>query len=203
MGITIPEFHLKSKIDLVETRNRLKGGRRARDINAELTLTSLIDMFSVVILFLIQSFSATGEIFMVNKDVTLPQAYHARLLERAPIVTVMADKVTVEGLVVGDNTGITEKIEETDWDLPLLRSKLEEYRNFARSIAPDVPFKGEVIIQADVGLEFIYLKRVMFTLAQLGFNGINLAVRGEVTNKAPEEGSSDQVPPEAATTKPQ
>jgi len=179
MGVTIPDFHIHSEFDLKESRKRLKGHRKSKEIQAHLTLTSMIDIFSVVVLFLIQAFSATGEVFMVNQGITLPQAYNASALARSPIVTITSEKVTIEGLPVGDNTNIQDKIEESDWDLPLLRSKLESYKTFAKNLFPDVVFPGEVIIQADSGLSFVYLKRVMYSLTKLGFTNINLAVRGE------------------------
>ena len=185
MGVSIPAFHLRAGKDLPEMRKRLKGQGRNRAIHQELTLTSMIDIMSVVVIFLIQSFSATGEVMMVNKDINLPQANYGRTLNRAPIVTVTPEKVTLEGITVGDNTAIQEKIEETDWELPLLSQRLTSYKTFMESIYPGAVFPGEVIIQADNGLNFLYLKRVMFTLTKLGFNNINLAVRGEVQPVAP------------------
>jgi biopolymer transport protein ExbD len=182
MGVIIPGYHLRAHSDMPQTRRRLKGYNRRKEIITDITLTSLIDIFSVVILFLIQSFSASGEILIINPALSLPQAYHASPLMRAPIVTILPDKVTVEGLNVGDNSDLSEKVEETDWALPLLQQKLESYRDFVRSLSPDIPFSGEVIVQADAQLDFIYLKRVLFTLTRIGFTNINLAVRGDAAN---------------------
>jgi len=180
MGVTIPGYHLKSKYDLEELRYRLKGSGKYRQLHQELTLTSMIDMFAVIIIFLIQTFSATGELVLVNKDITLPEAIHGRLLDRAPIVTVMTDRVILEGLGMDDNTDLDEKIEESDWALPQLKAKLKEYKAFWESTHKDVKFPAEVIIQADKELEFLYLKRVLFALVQLEFSEINLVIRGDV-----------------------
>lgn len=179
MGVTKPGYHLKSQFDLPGLRKRLKGEGARKALDSDLTLTSLIDVFAVVILFLIQSFSATGEIFMVNSAITLPQAQFARSLDRSPIVTVQVDKVTLEGYEVGDNANLQAKIEDTDWDLPKLKQKLEEYKIAMRAIFPDAPFPGNIIIQADKNLDFLYLKRVLYSLASYGFPNAHLAVRGE------------------------
>jgi biopolymer transport protein ExbD len=179
MGVIIPGYHLKSPKDLPELRRRLKGSGSKRHLESELVLTSMIDMFSVVILFLIQSFSATGEIMAINPGISLPQAYYAKELERNPIVTVTADKVTVEGLKVGDNSAIFEKIEDSDWDLPNLKAKLDEYKQNLDQLIPGLATSGKVIIQADKGLEFVYLKRVIYALTKMGFPEMHLAVRGE------------------------
>ena len=71
MGIQIPGFHLRAGRDLPELRDRLQGKQNRKKLQEEITLTSLIDIFSVIILFLIQSFSATGEIMFINKDIEI------------------------------------------------------------------------------------------------------------------------------------
>lgn len=180
MGVTIPEYHIKSEYDLVELRYRLRGGGKQRQLHQELTLTSMIDMFAVIIIFLIQTFSATGELILVNKDITLPEASHGRLIEeRAPIITVMSDKVIIEGSAADSNENIEDKIEETDWNLPVMKQKLKDYKTFWESIHQGVKFPARVYIQADKELDFLYLKRVLFALVQLEFADISLAIRGD------------------------
>jgi biopolymer transport protein ExbD len=181
MGIVRPGYHLKSPKDLPEMRERLKGNSKRRSIVEELNLTSLIDMFSVLIIFLIQSFSATGEVFVAKDGITLPGAAYAKMLDRYPIVTVFSDKVVLEGFEVGDNKNINAKVEESDWNLPELGKKLSEYKQFFENVNQGAKFPGEVIVQADKGIEFLYLKRVMYSLVKLGYNNIDLAVRGEAT----------------------
>lgn len=185
-------------------RKRLKGiGRHRHSNHDELTLTSMIDIMSVVILFLIQNFSVTGEILIANKDVKLPAAYHGSIMKRSPIVTVTPEVVTLEGFQAGDNKGIEQKIEERDWELPTLTKTLAQYKDFYEKVAPGggAIFPGEVIVQADSDLDFLYLKRVMFTLRKAGYGGIMLAVRsnaaagaslGDVVGKAAEEIKSGQ-----------
>jgi biopolymer transport protein ExbD len=177
MGVSIPTYNLKASRDLPELRRRLKGGNR-KAIAAELTLTSLIDIFSVVILFLIQGFSATGEVFMINEKISLPTAAHGDVLFRSPIVTVLKDKITLEGAPVGENSAIDERIEETNWELPLLIQRLEQHRRFFEGVHQNVRYPAEVIIQADRELPFLYLKRVMYSLTKAGFVNVNMAVRG-------------------------
>jgi len=178
MGITVPSYKLKSPHDLPYLRKRLKGTRR-RSIVTDITLTSLIDIMSVVILFLIQSFSATGEVMMINKAIQIPTASYGKILERAPIVTILSDKVLLEGAPVGTNSNLDEKMEESDWDLPQLTARLLQHKKFFESIHEGVKFPSEIIVQADKSLSFVYLKRVMYALTKNGFVNIKLAVRGE------------------------
>ena len=189
MGVITPDFHLTAAHDLPEMRKMLKGGNRKKRIFAELSLTSLIDMFSVIIIFLIQSFSASGEVMIINKDIKLPIANYGKELERAPIITILTNKVTLEGVKVGDNTGIETKLEESDWDLPLLSQKLNEYREFFQSVNPTATFPAEVVVQADRDTQFLLLKRVMYALTKVGYTNINLAVMGQARPATPPEAS--------------
>lgn len=181
MGIQKPDYHLKSHWDLPSFRHRTEGPVGGRKLSADLNLTSLIDVFSVIILFLVSTFSATGEILLVNEDITLPMAQHGYQLKRSPIVTVMEKGVILEGAGVGDNANIEDKIEDTDWELPQLKAKLRTFKEFFEASNAGIPFPGQVIIQADKELDFLYIKRAMFTLVQEGYTNIDLVVSGEAS----------------------
>jgi biopolymer transport protein ExbD len=148
-----------------------------------ISLTSLIDVFSCLIFFLISVFSASGEFLVTNKDIKLPRAEYARELKRSPIVSIFPDKVTLEEFQVGDNKGIESKIEESSWELPQLKGKLKEYKDFFESTHQGVKFPGTITVQADRGLPFLYVKRVLFTLVKEGYGDINLVVRGEASGR--------------------
>jgi biopolymer transport protein ExbD len=180
MGIRIPEYHLRAKWDIPSLRRRLSGGGK-KQIEAELNLTSLIDLFSTLILFLLTTFSATGEILLSDKNIKLPMANNAFIINRAPIIVVTADGVTLEGMGVGENRDIQNKIEDKDWELPVLKQELRSYKEFFQAAGAGVPFPGEVILQADHKLNFLFIKRVMYTLVDEGYPNINLVVRGEAT----------------------
>ena len=190
MGVKIPGYHLQSKHDLRELRHRLKGGGRRKALAEDITLTSLIDMFATIIFFLMNTFGGEGAADFINPALELPSSAHAQALKRAPIITIMRDKVSLEGSTEGDsNFDIGEKIEETDWELPKLQAKLTEYKTFFESVHQDIKFPAEVVIQADKDLEFVYIKRVLFTLTKMGFSGINMAVQGKANIEAEPPGS--------------
>ena len=63
-------------------------GRGKRSITADLLLTALIDAFSILVIFLLMSFSSTGEVLFINKNTELPKSAQAEMLERQPVVKV-------------------------------------------------------------------------------------------------------------------
>src|SRR2546421_7362718 len=74
-----------------------KFNRGKRGVYAGLTLTSLVDVMTIIVIFLLMNFSANGEVLYMSKDIKLPDAYHGAMLERAPVISVSADAVTFDG----------------------------------------------------------------------------------------------------------
>jgi biopolymer transport protein ExbD len=142
---------------------------------ATLMLTSLVDMFTIIVIFLLMNFSANGEVLYMSKDIKLPDAYHGAQLERAPVISVSGDAVTFDGKMLLA-TGDLEKGEVLN--VPELEDALrDEKRRYEQIHAndPDHPFKGLVNVQADRRIPFKVIKRVMFACNQSGFGNINFA----------------------------
>jgi biopolymer transport protein ExbD len=177
--IEAPGYHITPKYDLHKLREKLYHYAK-KDFDAALPLTAMVDMFSVLIIFLIMNFSATGEIFFISKDLKLPSAAHATQLESLPLISITKDAVILEAEKTAENPVY---LEEKDENLPRLRLKLQQLRILQQTIHPDQPFKGEVNIQADINTPIVYVKRVMNTLITEGWTGINFAVQGTGSGK--------------------
>jgi biopolymer transport protein ExbD len=172
--IVKPGYHLKPKYDLPGFRERRSGSGK-KSVIIELPLTSMIDMFTILVIFLLMNFSSTGEIFFIQKNLVLPTANHAHNIDSNPLISVTESGVTLETQKVGDNP---ISISESDRNLPKLAAALKQIRIMEETIHPGVPFKGNVNIQADEKIPLVYIKRVMQTCITEGWNGINFAVRG-------------------------
>jgi biopolymer transport protein ExbD len=150
---------------------------------AGLMLTSLVDMFTIIVIFLLQNFSANGEILYMSKDIKLPDAIHGVQLERAPVISVSGGSVTFDGKQIAQ----TEDLEKGDvLNVPELEDALrEEKRRYEQIHAndPDHPFKGLVNVQADKKIPFKVIKRVMFACNQSGFGNISFAALSKTAEK--------------------
>jgi biopolymer transport protein ExbD len=155
---------------------------------AELMLTSLVDMFTIIVIFLLQNFSASGDILYMSKDIKLPFAVHGAELERAPVISVSADAVTVDGKQVAT----TEDLFKNDvLNVPELEDALREEKRRYEQIHqndPEHPFRGLVNVQADKKVGFKVIKKVMFACNQSGFGNISFAAMAKGSGKAPEKG---------------
>src|SRR5579864_4492306 len=91
--IAKPGPHLGHEVPLKFVR---KGSHGKKNIYAELNLTSMVDMLTILVVFLLQTFSASGELLVVSKNIVLPEATNFKDLERAPVLGVSKDSVTLD-----------------------------------------------------------------------------------------------------------
>jgi biopolymer transport protein ExbD len=150
------------------------GGKKAT--YAELNLTSMVDMLTILVVFLLQTFSASGELLTVSKNITLPEAINYRDLEQAPIIAISRDTVTLNGDPKADAQELT-KADTIDWKIPQLHDDLVILKNNFKLLHPNPDdWKGLVIVQADKQVDFKVIKKVMYTCAVAGYSNVNFAV---------------------------
>jgi biopolymer transport protein ExbD len=184
MPIRPPESHIGSSIKLKWVKGAIKG-KRGRSLLVNLNLTPMIDMFVILVVFLLMVFSATGEILMQQQDIQLPKAYSSKPLERVPIIAISQKVILFEGEVVMDTIGVSEK-NYPDLKLPQLTKVLKSARDaFVRSnpmpsdqekMAKWIEESKQIIVQADEGVPFEIIRLVMTTAAYEGYSAINFAV---------------------------
>ncbi len=164
-----------------------------KSVYADLLITPLVDMFVIIVLFLIANFSATGEILMMTKDIQLPEAVNVKEVEHVPVVMVSNDQVIIDGTVIGRVEDLTR---EEYLNIPALEEKLRDMKKKyedLHAMAKDAQsFKGDVNIQANREVLFKIIKRVMFSCASAGYQNINFAVLSK-------GGESASAPAAAAT----
>lgn len=164
---------LNNSSDIKMPRGRNKGGQFA------LRLTSMLDMFTILIVFLLSNFSAEGQILTTPKDLQLPESTAQTPPRAAPIIM-----ITKDVLVLDDK--ILRRVKDIDASEDLLIAplfqELQQHRAFAEKLGEldvKLDFHGNVTIQADRGLPFGLLKKVMFTCGKAGYNDMYFAVRRE------------------------
>src|SRR6478672_6886201 len=99
MAIHTPGRRLMHHVPLKFVAKRVSGGAH-RSTNASLSLTSMIDFLVVTVVFLLMTFSASGETPQ-NKAVRLPQAENTLDMIDAPIVAITGSAILVDGNAAG------------------------------------------------------------------------------------------------------
>jgi biopolymer transport protein ExbD len=173
MPIKKPEKQIGKSVHLKFYK---KGAHGKTSMLADLNVTPMVDMLMMLVVFLLMSFSASGEILFITKDITLPKAYNSVALDRAPVIAVSGTSIALEGELVM-RTGDVDERWYSDWKLPPVIERLERMRRLTQEANPDKPFKGDVIIQSDGQVQFSVIKMVMFSCAQAGYINVNFAVQ--------------------------
>lgn len=152
------------------------GGRPRPKPRTDLSLTSLLDMFTILLVFLLKSFSADGQMVTNTDDLTLPESTSQKDPRSAPIIA-----VTKEWVMFDDKplVKVAELAADSELLIPPLQASLQQSRSFSEqlgTIDARIGFNGTVDIMGDRDASFAVIKRVMFTCGQVGFNNMQLAV---------------------------
>jgi biopolymer transport protein ExbD len=153
---------------------KMKGGRRAT--NAELNVVPMVDMMTMLVIFLLQQFSSTGEVLYMQKDIKLPDARHGQLIEIAPVVAVSFDQIVVTGVKVADIPDLEKG--SGYLNIPALEERLRDEKKrweFIHKSDTASKWDGVVNIQADKGVPFRIVKRVMYSCGVAGYFNVNFA----------------------------
>ena len=160
-------------------KSRLLGGKMTRGrkgVNAELNVVPMVDMMTMLVIFLLQQFSSTGEVLYMQKDIKLPDARHGQMIELAPVVAISTHEVVVTGQKVAD---IADMDRDSGYlNIPTLEERLRDEKkrwDFLHQSDPSKKWDGIVNIQADKKVPFRIVKRVMYSCGVAGYFNINFA----------------------------
>lgn len=166
-----------------------------REVTALLSLTAMVDMFTVLVIFLLQNYNTEGLIVNIPKDLILPKAEVIKELKPSIIVTISPSGVLL------DDRPIPEKFDDIkaqkDWMIQTLyveaqkaiadaKTKAEKVgviKDVRKALKPEEMAEQEVLepwrkvtVQAHKEIDFLTIKKVLFTLTEAGAGEINFAV---------------------------
>ncbi len=136
-----------------------------------LMLTSMVDMFSMLVVFLLQTFSSSPEI-LVTKGVELPTSVTPSQVKEAPVIALSRDgNLYLDQKLVGKTEVVSKK---PDMLLTKLNVIKKEWASSHTS-----PFTGEINLQADREIKSTTVALIMGVLTSSQFHSIELAVVGQ------------------------
>jgi len=173
MAIQKPEKVLLHHIPLKFVSAKVSGGGK-KAMNQEIPLVPFIDFLITLVVFLLMSFSASGELVAQQASITLPNAAHVEALEVAPIIAIDDRVVTLDGTRVADTqtlaaTPQVERIEQ-------LVQQLETLQRNWQTLHPGQEHPGTLILQIHREIDFLVIKKIMFSAAQAGYGNMSFAV---------------------------
>jgi len=168
-----PGRRLMTHIKLKYVWNKVQGHGQ-RSPSAALNLVSFIDFLVVTVIFLLSSFSASGEIIL-DKNVKLPKAENVEDVIDAPMVSVNGNQILVDGVQAGSTRAVEElgRLQKIDELFNVLKQKRELWKQ----VQPNKPFPGVCILQIDQNVPALVVKSVFQTAAFAGYPNVSFMVR--------------------------
>ncbi len=158
-----------------------KGRGKKVPRSSDLNITSMMDMFTIILVFLLKSFSAEGSILTNADNLVLPNSESKKKPQEVNLqVAVTNDMILVDNMPVVPTEDV-RKIPADDPDPAA--AKLEEKLKGCMAQEEEMvrvgalnAVQGKVIVQVDKNIDFDVLFKVMNTCGKVGYNNMNFAV---------------------------
>jgi biopolymer transport protein ExbD len=151
-----------------------RAARRARNTSmVDMNLVSLIDVFTILIFFLLSSAGVEAAL-PSTKAVKLPLSTAEKAPRETLVLVVSGDEIVVDGRRVA---GVAEALALQGDAIPVLQAALEEQSRRQAVRAENREAAKAVTILGDKDIPYRLLRKVMFTSAKAGFTDVSFAVQ--------------------------
>ncbi len=157
----------------MKSSRRIRRMSRNRTRPVTMNLTSLMDVFTILVFFLLVN-SATTEVLETPKRIKLPDSVVEEKPRETVVIFISPDEVTVQGdsvVLVADILAMAGQNVE-----PIGAKLAELSANIIGLSTKHVAETQEVTILADKSVPFSVVKKVMATCTSQGYRRISLAV---------------------------
>jgi biopolymer transport protein ExbD len=155
------------------TRRMQRMARMNRHQVTSLSLTSLMDIFTILLLYLLVNQSA-GTVLEPPKNIKLPNSIVEKKPRETLVVMVSDDDVIVQGERVAT---MAEVMASPGDVIPSIRDRMTQIRQSAVGLATQSEGQDtEVTVMANQKVHFRAMKRVMTSCTAAGYTKISLAV---------------------------
>jgi biopolymer transport protein ExbD len=169
----------------------VKKARQKQD--ADLNINSMMDMMTIILVFLLKSYATSDVSIAASDDLQLPTSSPQKAPELAVNLVVTGNQIVVDGVPVlnltvvpdEDNPGIEMPAvpddEKRGQSITKLYDRLVEKAQTAKEMAErsandDFDFKGRILLQVDRQMPFSVLREVMYTAGQAQFGEFKFVV---------------------------
>ena len=140
---------------------------------ANLNITSLMDIMTIILVFLLKSYSTEDIQIAPSDDLRLPVSSASKPPELAVNTVITKSGILVDGVTIVDVAGgsVGDEYKRGTLISPLfdiLKEKADEAKAIAES-RQTVSFTGRLLLQCDRDIPFSLLREVMYTAGQAQF----------------------------------
>lgn len=152
--------------------------RRPKVEIGTMSLTSLMDAFTIILVFLIKNVDTEGNLMTSADNLRLPLSTSVKTPQEVALVVVVDSKqILVDGTPVAETELVAKQDSLMIGDMvTALEGKREEEKKAALAKGEDPESAGNVIVQLDKNLQYDVMYKVMATCGWSGFTNIAFAV---------------------------
>lgn len=146
-----------------------------------LIITSLIDIFTILVVFLLKNYSAEGNLVNNAENLTLPYSNSTQDIKEVNLqLAITSDMITVDDQPVVPSEDV-KLIPNEDPDPVILKLKdaLESKHQMEEELVRmggQNKFEGKIIMQVDKNIPFDLVYKVINTASKVGYIDIKLLV---------------------------
>ncbi|MGH1362355.1 MAG: ExbD/TolR family protein [Calditrichia bacterium] len=138
----------------------------------ELNLTSMMDAMTIILLFLLKTYSTSGAIISPSSDLKLPYSLSIQSPEKELTVSITRENILVSDEAVMEVGSIDQNLAIITPLFTELARRAEEAKRNEVNYA--IPFTHEVIVVADETIPFQTLFKVIYTCGSSEYNKLRL-----------------------------
>lgn len=157
----------------MKSSRRMERMKRNRRAIPQLNLTSLMDVFTILVFFLLVN-SATTEVLTQPKQITLPDSDVESKPRETVVIFIGTEEVVVQGVTVARVADIAAS--EGEYVAPVSQRLAELAGGLIGLSTRAVAESQEVTVLADKKVPFNVIKKVMATCTEEGYTKVSLAV---------------------------
>ena len=157
----------------MKNTRRIKRMSRNKNVVPKMNLTSLMDVFTILVFFLLVNSAAT-EVLETPKQITLPASVVEDKPRETIVIFISLNEITVQGKSVISTQDV---IATNTAQIAPIGARLGELSDSVIGLSTQaITQSQEVTILSDRGVPFSVIKRVMSTCTNEGYSRISLAV---------------------------
>ena len=144
---------------------------------AGLIITSLIDVFVIVLVFLLNTISAEGNLLTSADNLVLPMSAHAQSPREVSLIILgTSTMISVDGVPVVKTDAVRKQDSLLIAPMLSILTKKHEEEKKAEMLGVIKEASGKIVVQFDKNLPYDVVTKVMATCGYVGYNNIKFAV---------------------------
>lgn len=156
-------------------------GRGKKNSVFDIDITSLLDILTILLVFLLQNYNSSGVVINIPKGIELPKSASQSLNSFGVNIQVSVNQIWVDDKeIINTDSMPTELYDQGGRRIIPLYDELvkvkEKIKGVEKSVEGAAKFSGLANLIIDKSLKYDYIKRIMYTCAEAGFKEYKFVV---------------------------